>query len=356
MFYVVAILFTISQLAHVAKQDAWLAAVLALIVSFAILMIAWSAGPRHVNIAMPHWIEYLLGGFVGRLVNILYLFFFMLMGAVVLRHIVEIVGIAALPLTPRVVILALFALPAALAARLGIEVLARTAQIYIMISLFAFAVIVVGIGPAVKLHKLQPILARGLGPVMTASIPSIALFSFVMIGLWFTPYLQDRRGLITASGWALFMIGSLAIVSTVYSQGIFGYIEMEGMLLPVLSMVRSIRLGRVIERLDVLLLSSWLLASFLMAALFIYLASLQLAWIGGSRHYRAFTFPIAALLTALGLTIARSDAQIAEFINVGSFAPYVLLHTLGIPILLVVARLIRGSSSTTKHRNTEEAP
>lgn len=175
-------------------------------------------------------------------------------------------------------------------------------------------------------------------------------FSEIIVALWFFPYVKDRRTLFKGAATALVIIGAFILLIAVYTIGIFGFREVERMLLPALNLVRSVRLGGVLERLDILLISAWLLAIFLRLALFAYLSASQLAWVSQFRKPYRLVFPLTALAALLSLVLANNVVQFGNFISQGGFIPFTYLHTLVLPILLLVVQLLRPGL----HKKTKE--
>lgn len=340
-FHVVATIFPISGMAMVAKSSAWIAALLACGVGVAVVWIWLAACPPRLDTSMPDWISRACGSFLGFVLNALYLLFFLIMCGITLRHLVELVSTAILPKTPNVVVLFLFAASAAIAARMGIEVLARSAQVYIGISAVAFLLMAGGITPFIDLENYLPVMSEGIRPVLVGAIPSIATLSMIGLGIWIGPYLRDRTALASASTWAILLSGGAILLFTFLALGLFSYRGMEDMLIPGLAVARSIRLGRIVERLDVPLLGAWLIVAFIAVAFLIYLAATQVAWVGRTSHYRPFVLPVTVIGATMAMVLVRSDAELAEWVNTGAFAPYVLFHTVVIPVIIVLARLLR---------------
>ena len=80
-----------------------------------------------------------------------------------------------------------------------------------------------------------------------------------------------ERAVLTATAIA----GLAVVVLTVIAQGLFSYRGMDEMLIPAISVARSVRLGRILERLDAMMLGAWLLVAFLGKTYLIYLAAIR---------------------------------------------------------------------------------
>lgn len=338
----------------IAGQDGWLSIVFGVGYGFIVLGLAHFAGPMQTGISMPAWIETVLGTIVGRLVNVLFLLHFIIVLAIAFRHTTDLISIAILMETPTSVLLILLGFPVALGARLGIEVLGRTAFLYLIIAVVSFVLLGLSIGGAVDLGELKPVFGSGAGPVFLGALVPGAFLSELFIVLWFFPYIKERRTLFKGAITALALIGAFTLLLTVYAKGVFGFREVERMLFPALNLVRAIRLGGVVERLDVVLISVWLLAIFLKTALFAFLASRQLAWVAGSTNFRRFVFPLTAVAALLSMGLADNVGRFAEFMTGGGFIPFTFAFSVALPILLIIAKHLRTNLRLTKEGDAQQ--
>lgn len=339
--HVLGTIFPIAGMATVAKSSAWLSSIMAAVLGLAVVAIWLAARPKDHDTFMADWLCQVCGRFVGALINVVYLLFFLVMCGISMRHIMELVSTAILPKTPNVLILLLFAAAAGIAARMGIEVITRSAQIYIGLSILAFLLIALGVSPYISYDNLLPVLNEGLRPPVVGAIPSIAALSMTGVGIWVAPYLDDKKSMARAALSATAIAGLAIILVTVTAQGMFSYRGMDEMLIPALTVARSVRLGRIVERLDVVLIAGYLLIAFLGITFLIYIATTQVAWLGGTRHYRPLTLPVTVIAATMATVLIRSDAELAAWVNEGSFAGYVLFHTLIVPVVLIVVSFFR---------------
>lgn len=353
--HILGAIFPIAGMAEVAKSSAWISSIIAAVLGLVVVWVWLAARPMDHEIFMADWLCHMYGRFFGVLLNLLYLMFFLIMCGIWMRHVMELVSTAILPKTPNVVILFLFAASAGIAARMGIEVITRSAQVYIGFSLLSFFILTIGISPYIHPENFAPVLAEGIRWPIVGAIPSIAALSTTGLGIWVGPYLDDRRSMERAVLTATAIAGLAIIVLTVIAQGLFSYRGMDEMLIPTLTVARSVRLGRILERLDVLMLGTWLLDAFLGITFLIYLAANQTAWLGGTRNYRPLTFPLTILAAAMALVLIRSDAELAEWVNEGSFAGYVLFHTFVVPLVLIVVGFFLRAQRSGKNEQKGDA-
>lgn len=221
------------------------------------------------------------------------------------------------------------------------EVLGRTAFLYLIITIISFVLLSMSMGSAVDLSELKPVFGSGPGPVLLGALVPGAFFSELFIVLWFFPYIKERRTVFKGAASALAIIGIFTLVLTVYAKGIFGFREVERMLFPALNLVRAVRLGGVVERLDVVLIAVWLLAIFVKSALFAFFASRQLAWVVGTTHFRRFVFPLTAIAALLSMGLADNVGRFAEFMTRGGYVPFAFAFGVALPVVLIVGKVLR---------------
>lgn len=345
--------YHISTMAEIARQDAWISVFGAALIAFAALLLGYAVAPAQGRDGMAVRIESLLGRAAGRLVNIALLLYFLLVLAVVLQHVLGVVNLAVLTDTPVGAVLILFSIPVALGARLGIEVLGRLAILYGGIIVFSFFVMGGALIQAVEIAQLAPVFEAG-GKILVASLAPGAILCQIFAVWWFQPYVGDRKVVLKSGATALSIATAFLLMLVVYSEGVFGYREVHRMLLPSLRLARAIQLGGISERLDAWLVSVWMLGAYTHAALFAYLASQQLAWVTGSRQFRAFAPAVVAVGASIALAVAPNLPYFSAFLTLGGFIPWSYLHTLGLGLLLACSRLLQYVRRRPAPNTTEE--
>jgi spore germination protein KB len=116
-----------------AKQDSWLAILLGTVFSFVLFLIYHKLYSYYPDILPTEYMQRILGKAVGSVLAFLYIFYFIYNVARVLRDIGEMLLTFAYPDTPLFIANALLILVIIYTVRKGIEVIARSGEIFFII-------------------------------------------------------------------------------------------------------------------------------------------------------------------------------------------------------------------------------
>lgn len=267
---------TVLTSASPAKADQWWVLLVAALMAIVFCTLVWGALIERARQAQhsgtygeSFWIL-LAGPVLGRVAAAAYFFYFVYLAALVMRHLVTVLGLSVLPSTPTAVLILLFAAMAVWSSSQGIEGVARLAEIIIPASYAAsWAVLILSFLTPGLLHldRLLPFLDLGWRPVIhgiatAITFPFLELVALLPVLLWL-PEPRDgipmiRRGIVLAA----LLLSGLALRNVTA----LGVEEASRYVFPGLASVELVRVGRFIERIDVLALFVWVNAGFIKLA------------------------------------------------------------------------------------------
>lgn len=277
---------------------------------------------------------------LGRVFGLWFLVFLYLINCTVLREGTAFVGDTILPKTPMYIIGFAGMIAVSYAVYMGAEVVMRNGE-FIMPLVFIVLPILVGLSfMHMDVHNLMPVLADGWQPVLRGAItPDLTYALELLIGLQFAQALRNSRTLpkdiIIATG-ILTIFGTYIMVITV---GVLGQ-STNYLAYPLLEVVRSIRIGRNLERLDTLYVMG------VMSTVLIKLTVFHYAWCEGMKDvfklssHRIVTLSGGLFLWAGSIVFFHSNEEMGHFII--SVAPaYFVVTLICIPLLAVVVMTFR---------------
>ncbi|MCL5290878.1 MAG: GerAB/ArcD/ProY family transporter [Bacillota bacterium] len=208
-----------------ARQDAWLSPLLAVVPGFLLVAVLAALNKMYPGQSLVQYSVSILG-LPGKLAGLLMIWFALHLSALVLRNIGNFVSTVMLIETPSPLIHAAVALLAAFGVRLGIECIARAMSVLLPASLVFFLLIQAITTPAAKLANLAPVLSKGMLPVVQASVNlstfpvgEIVLFSMLIYHVKTTGK-KGKKGVFMAAGLLLGMlILTLGILRTITILG-----------------------------------------------------------------------------------------------------------------------------------------
>lgn len=341
-----AILIVPSGLASIAKQDAWIACLVGAGLGFIILAVQMQLFRKHPEANLMQWAEKLFGKWIGKMVSFLLLLTLFLGGpATVLHEIGIFMTIQMLPETPIQAIIFLFGALAVLGVRLGLEVLARAAEMLFPWFLLLFLSMSVLLLSEIRWEYAGPILESGVSPIFPAafSFISIAFLPHIVLMIIFPgaanrpaeTYKAVYIGSIIGAG-VLFVIIALSIL-------VLGPDITARNMYPSYMLAKKINIGNFLQRIEAAMAVMWFITLFFRISLYFYAIAVGISQIFNIKNYQPLVMPLGWVLAAVSVFIYPNvpfklqwDATIwvPYTITVGFLFPLVLLVMYGLRKML----------------------
>jgi len=323
-----------------AGRDMWLSPLWALMAGFATLLTAWALHKRFPDDTPIEYSERLVGKTAGKIIGVLFIFFYWHGSGSLLREYGEFVSGTFLMETPTEVIMGGMLIIAAYAVRGGIEVLGRCAQIMVPVVVVLFMTLILLVSRNLDPYKLLPMLEFGILPSLKGSIVPQSWFSEIIAAAFLLPSLTDRsKGL----RWGVITLLFVAVILSLTNLTVlmlFG--ELAGRLVyPVMSAARYIEIADFLEHLEAIVMAIWVFGTFIKIVVFYFLLVQCTARVIGLSDWRPIVLPVGLLILISGIWTAPNLQQLVHALGT-SIVFELLLIQLGIPLLLLAVALIRG--------------
>lgn len=328
-----------------ARKDAWLAILLALCGGIVLFYIFHFLYRQYPNLLFTGYIRELFGKYLGWIVGLLYCLHFLYICGRNVRELGDLLVSSTLSETPLLAINLTLVLVICYVIHLGIEVVGRTAEVFMVVLLLLgaagnFFVLVSG---DVDFHQIRPFLERGWKPIFTTAFPHLLIFPFgeMIAFTMLLPYLN--RPQLAKRAWLAAMISSGVILSwtVLLNTSVLGTDVMQRSVFPTLTAVGKVNLFDFIERLDAIVVFTLLITVFFKASIYLYAAVIGIADLFKLRTYHQILFPTGTIVIFLSLTMASSFSEQGEegFLN----------HYLSIALLIVVPMIMLLVSVIRNH-------
>lgn len=256
-----------------AKQDAWLAVLLGMVAGLGLFMIYGWLHKLYPELSLSNILEKVLGKWLGRLLGVLYILYFLYISCRLLRDFGALLLTAALPETPIYIVTFMMALVIVYASYLGIETIGKTGEllyIFFTMMLGLAGLVLILISNVMKAENLMPVLERGWKPVVNAAFPQVYTFPFgeMVIFTMLMPYLHDPRRAIQTGLKGMLLSGLILTLMSVIYIGVLGVYGMENAVFPLLKMTARIQVGDFIQHLESIALVILIVGGFLKCLLF----------------------------------------------------------------------------------------
>jgi len=338
-----------------AKKDAWLAILLGLCGMVALFFIYYSVFRQYPNLPLTGYVRKIFGKYLGWGIGLLYILFFLYIAARNLREFGDLIISSILPKTPLLAINILIVLAICYVLCLGIEVLGRTAEVFIVILIFLgfagnFLIYVSGnIDP----HNLQPFLENGWKPIVTTAFPHIIIFPFaeMLVFTMLLPYLNRPESVKKVWLSALISSGLVLGYTTSLNIAVLGVEQVERSTFPLLSTVRNVNLMEFLQRLDAIVVYTLLITVFFKAAIYFYSAVIGIVDLFKLKNHQQIVLPIGIIIIFFSMIMASNfSEQTEEGILTHSIA--IVLHII-IPLLMLIVSLVRNRFKKVKDRKNK---
>ncbi|MFO8059420.1 MAG: endospore germination permease [Bacillota bacterium] len=330
-----------------ALQDAWASSILSFGgAGLGVCLIA-GLGIRFPHLTGIQYSQKLLGKWGGKAVSLPLVLLFIYIASSDVRIYAEAISIGFLRETPLTFIITVMVIAGTAAARAGIEVIGRAADI--LFPLFLLVLVLTLLFPLPDLRalavNLEPVLARGAGPVLRgAVVPTVMIAQYLVLIMLIPTLTQPRRALAT-SLWAL--AGSTFMLTLVAAMvaAILGPDRGSRSIFPFFVMVRTLQISEFLERVEILTMFAWGFGLFIGLSVILLCATWGVAQLLGVRAYRPLVGPVAVICVVLSVHSYRDIMEFRTFFTPPVAAPFAsvgMLLPLAILWLAYLGRRMTG--------------
>ena len=364
-FFILLILFEmgtslVTTFSISAGKDAWLAILFGSLLGCLFFLMYYQLYQWFPEDSFTGYVKKILGKKLGTAVGYIYAIAALYISSRVLRVFGEVLLSSTYPETPLVIVHALMILVVIYAVNKGIETIARTAELTIVIvfilAIFGFVLIV--LSGVMDIDRILPILENGFVPVLktvvteTMNVP----FGEVMIFTIIFPYLNNNRRMRIIGVGAMLLSGIMIAGTMLINILTLGFHVVEDSGFPLLATIQMISVADFIERLDVLFLIVLFIDVFSKLVLFFYFGLIGLTELFGLESHKQISYPIGMIVLFCSLTIATNYSEYAyQSINISaryfSFPLQVIIPLILLTIAFFKKRKQAGGKSPEK---TEE--
>ncbi|OKL36968.1 GerAB/ArcD/ProY family transporter [Domibacillus mangrovi] len=293
-----------------AKQDAWLAILIATAGGFCLFLIYYRLYYYYPDNSPTEYMQILLGSVLGKLMAFFFILYFVYSAASVLRGFGEMLVTVAYPETPLFVINALFIVAIVYTVYKGIEVLSRTSEIlfFIICLLIVSIILLTMFSKIIDINNLKPIFEEGLSPIIKTAFTDTLYFPFGQV-VAFTvifPDVTERKKVKRTGLWAIGMSGFTLSLITAMNISVLGVDQTYHSQFPLLTTIQMIELGGFLERLDIYFILFVILAGFIKISIFFYAAVLSVAHLFQLKHPSRLTYPMGIVVLWVSMAVASS--------------------------------------------------
>jgi spore germination protein len=302
-------------------------------------------GHQYPNMTLFEYSDKLLGRWLGRIVTLALVLYFLELEAMAAREFGEVVVTSVLQRTPLEITILIMLVLAATAARNDVTVFSRILTFYMPFVYIPVLVLIALTLRSARLTNILPIISFGYQTNVSNYVYAIlfvaCLFQNYMITGLLTPYMYQ-----TNKAWKGALIGVVAagavyLILDVATLAVFGTEEMKNLIWPTLELAKTAAIPLFfLERLDPVFLAVWVTAVFTAIFASYYFSIQGLVHLFNFQDHRAFT----SLLVPVVFLAAMQPSNIVDVYRMVQWVGLSgLVLTVGIPALLFALHFGTGA-------------
>lgn len=214
-----------------------------------------------------------------------------------------------------------------------------TEFIWIPILLFIIGVLFI-LSPQIKISNIYPVTIYDTGNILIGALPMLAFAVYFMGMLFLGDYVENKEDLFKCSKKYIPMAGVVAVSITLSTIGVFGYKLSQVSTQPYFSALKNIELFTVIERVEALAITFWLVTDIVLIVVLFYVVTTLLQKLFYLPKREKILTPMLFLEYILSLYIATSLFELEKYSRGIGSVIYIALGTV-VPVLVYLVGRIR---------------
>ncbi|MEK5037112.1 GerAB/ArcD/ProY family transporter [Sporosarcina sp. FSL K6-3457] len=349
-FTILVILFLIGSsilivpgiIAQEAKQDAWIAAILGVVVALLLVKLYNVVGSIEPSMTLVEMNEKLLGKWIGKIVTISFLFFTIVVSGELLYFVGSFMQTQLMPETPLLAFNLLFISVIIMGVRYGLETIARSAEIIFPWFILLFLLTVFLLSPNFDFANTQPILETKMKPMIYGMLLFLSIFSFspVVLLMIFPIAVNDSQQAKKALFKGTLIAGIILVIIVMLTIVVLGAETTSKLMYPSYSLAKRIEIGNFLQRLEMFIAFMWIITIFFKLLIYFYASVIGLAQLVNIKEYRPLTLPLGLLIVVLSVIVHPTTVDSMQY-NKGAWLPFGATFGILLPLLLLVIAKIR---------------
>lgn len=343
-FYTIgsAILVIPSSVANIAQQDAWIASLIGVVCGLILTLLYNTLTVLFPKMNLVQMMEKVFGKWLGKAFSLFMIITLIFLVPGLLYYLSNFLTTEIMPETPMSAVNILFTIVAMMGVKLGLEALARSAELMFPWFMLIYVSLVFLVLSRIEIENVQPVLERGFGPIWPAvlSFISTVFLPHILMLMIHSPTVNQpreaRKAFLLGS-----LIGGLVItIIVVLTILVFGPEFISHSAFPSYLLAQKINIGNFLQRIEVIMAIMWFISLFFRFALCLYIMALALAYIFNLKDYRPLVIPLGIIQIALSIIIFPNTAY-RQYFDSRIWVAYIVVIGLLLPLLLLLIHGIR---------------
>lgn len=204
--------------------------------------------------------EFLGGKLFKQIVGAIFIFYYMVSSAILLRNFCEALGLVYFQMTPIIFLILLFVIGSCISNRLGFNVSLKVNLLIVPIALVSIVIIFISNFKSFDIQKIFPILGGGFKDTFVTGLLNISAFEGLKYLYFIPPYLKEPEKYKKISVLSAILTGTYLILCVSIILFIFPSFFTTNEIMPLYSAARYISFGNFLQRLESIFMMIWILS------------------------------------------------------------------------------------------------
>lgn len=317
-----------------ARQDVWIALLLATAMASPIYFIYGRILYLFPNNDLYSIINQVFGKVLGRIIGLIYVWYAIHLGALVLRNFSEFIQIVTFTNTPQVIMIIAVGTTCIVFCKSGIEAIGRWSSfilpfiVIISVSNMLFSI------PKADINNLKPVLYNGMKPVINSAIIVLTfpyLEAVLFIGV--NNHLREKEKIYKVFFIGLLLTAFFGLGTDIRNVLILGADLAKITYFPTYTAIKLINIGEILERVEITIAVVYLLAGLIKVSICTIVASKGLASIFSLSDYKSSIVPVLLLMMSLASLLYDNVVEMFDW-AIRIYKYYAIPFQLILPLLI----------------------
>ncbi len=340
--------FAIMNPARSAMQDSWIAYLIGMLAGGGLITIYLFIAKLNPNKTLIEILIWIFGKYLGRLIALLYIWYFIHITALVVRSFGEYMITVTFNDTPLVFIIVCAILLIIYDLRKGFEVMARVAEIAVPLLAISVFLATILLTNQFEFKYFLPVLENGWGPVIETAF-GITTFPFgeAVVLMMIFPHLNEKNKLFKATYIGTLIGGAILFIIVIRDLLVLGPSLLSRIVFPPNTTTSLLPLFVA----EPLISANLLIGGGCVVAIYMYATVRGIQQIFGFQDYQPFIMPVATIV--IGVSIWIYDSLPQMFAIAKEVYPYYALpFQLIIPLFILLASIMKNKRKTKPIENS----
>lgn len=296
-----------------AKQAAWLAPLVSVFFLIAIFFMFHKFFTRFKNSSFTEVIHNIVGKLPGKILLILYILWSTMLLAMYVRYYAERLVTSAYPSIDIRFFIIVLLVVVVIVLRSGIVVISRMNEIILPLLTLVFFILIILVLPELHIKNLTPLSYKDIVPVLKASTGVTGIWIYITLIFFIGHEINDKENLFKKGKKTTLFLFSITTLIILTSVGTLGYSIIERTPLTFLATVKQISTFNTIQRVESILVCTWIISDFILISVFTYIILKMFKSLFGFSKITPFISVFLAFIYFLSLILTKRSFELQEF-------------------------------------------